>query len=117
MKIPYYTQTRGLERYPESMRFAVYRATHKRLMHEDAEYRRHYNSHFIQIICLAVLFPIVGWIAAAYLAFRQQEYQNQRIGNMLCKLWPNNSPEPPPIGAVSPHSRLTDWAARLSFCR
>ena len=30
---------------------------------------------------------------------------------------PNNSPEPPPIRAVSPHSRLTDWAARLSFCR
>ena len=27
------------------------------------------------------------------------------------------SPEPPPIDAVSPHSRLTDWAARLSFCR
>ena len=31
--------------------------------------------------------------------------------------WPNNSPEPTPIGAVSPHSRLTDVAARLSFCR
>ncbi len=30
---------------------------------------------------------------------------------------PNNSPEPPPIRAVSPHSRLTVMAARLSFCR
>jgi len=30
---------------------------------------------------------------------------------------PNNSPEPPPIGAASPHSRLTVMAARLSFCR
>jgi hypothetical protein len=30
---------------------------------------------------------------------------------------PNNSPEPPPSDAVSPHSRLTDWVARLSFCR
>jgi PEP-CTERM motif len=29
----------------------------------------------------------------------------------------NNSPEQTPIGAVSPHSRLTDSAARLSFCR
>ena len=29
---------------------------------------------------------------------------------------PNNSPEPPPIGAMSPHSRLTNMAARLSFC-
>jgi hypothetical protein len=30
---------------------------------------------------------------------------------------PNNSPEPPPIGAVRPHSRLKGLAARLSFCR
>jgi hypothetical protein len=30
---------------------------------------------------------------------------------------PNNSPEPPPINTTSPLSRLTDWAARLSFCR
>jgi hypothetical protein len=25
--------------------------------------------------------------------------------------------EPPPIARSAPHSRLTDWAARLSFCR
>jgi hypothetical protein len=31
--------------------------------------------------------------------------------------WPNNSPEPPPIVLSVPHSRLTGWAARLSFCR
>jgi hypothetical protein len=30
---------------------------------------------------------------------------------------PKNSPEPPPIADSIPHSRLTDWAARLSFCR
>jgi hypothetical protein len=30
---------------------------------------------------------------------------------------PNNSPEPTPIVLLVPHSRLTDWAARLSFCR
>jgi hypothetical protein len=30
---------------------------------------------------------------------------------------PNNLQEPPPINAVSPHSRLTDMAMRLSFCR
>jgi hypothetical protein len=29
----------------------------------------------------------------------------------------NNSPEPPPIDVMSPHSRLTRLAARLSFCR
>jgi hypothetical protein len=30
---------------------------------------------------------------------------------------PNNSPEPPPIALLVPHSRLTGWAARLSFGR
>jgi hypothetical protein len=30
---------------------------------------------------------------------------------------PNNSPEPTPMMLLVPHSRLTDWAARLSFCR
>ena len=34
----------------------------------------------------------------------------------LCRP-PNNSPEPPPIAFLVPHSRLTDLAARLSFCR
>jgi hypothetical protein len=33
------------------------------------------------------------------------------------KPWPNNSPEPPPIAISVPHSRLTDMAAGLSFCR
>jgi hypothetical protein len=27
------------------------------------------------------------------------------------------SPEPTPIMSSVPHSRLTNWAARLSFCR
>jgi hypothetical protein len=30
---------------------------------------------------------------------------------------PKNSPEPTPIALSVPHSRLTDLAARLSFCR
>jgi hypothetical protein len=30
---------------------------------------------------------------------------------------PNNSPEPPLIACSGPPSRLTDVAARLSFCR
>jgi hypothetical protein len=32
-------------------------------------------------------------------------------------MMPNNSPEPPPIMNSVPPSRLTDVAARLSFCR
>jgi hypothetical protein len=33
------------------------------------------------------------------------------------KKTPDNSPESTPIGAMSPHSRLIDWAAWLSFVR
>jgi hypothetical protein len=35
----------------------------------------------------------------------------------LNQSWPNNSPEPTPIELSVPLSRLTDLAARLSFCR
>jgi len=83
MKIPYYTQTAGLDRYPQQERFSVYRATHKRLMSEDSEYKRQCNSYTIRIVCFAVLLPVVGWILAVYLAFRQQEFQNRRIGDVL----------------------------------
>jgi hypothetical protein len=33
------------------------------------------------------------------------------------KMPSNNSPEPTPFTVSVPHSRLTDWAARLSFFR
>jgi hypothetical protein len=82
MKIPTYTQTPGLDRYPESERFAVYRATHKRLMREDTSYRRRFSSYLTALICLVII-PIVGWAIAVYLVFRQQEFQNRKIGNVL----------------------------------
>lgn len=82
MKIPYYTSTPGLDRYPQGERFVVYRATHKRLMREDAVYQRRFSSYVTAVVCLALI-PIVGWLAIIYLAFRQQEFQNQRIGNVL----------------------------------
>jgi hypothetical protein len=82
MKIPTYTQTPGLDRYPEGERFAVYRATHKRLMREDTAYRRRFSSYLTALICLVII-PIVGWAIAAYLVFRQQEFQNRRIGDVL----------------------------------
>jgi hypothetical protein len=47
---------------------------------------------------------------------RAQQHTNIEASPVVVA-WANNSPEPTPIGAVSPHSRLTGWAARLSFCR
>ena len=82
MKIPSYTQTAGLERYPQGERFAVYRATHKRLMREDTAYQRRFSSYLTALIILVII-PVVGWAIAAYLAFRQQEFQNLRIGDVL----------------------------------
>ena len=82
MKIPTYTQTPGLDRYPAGERLAVYRATHKRLMQEDTEYRRRFSSYLTALICLVII-PIVGWAVAAYLVIRQQEFQNRRIGDVL----------------------------------
>jgi len=82
MKIPTYTQTPGLDRYPEGERFAVYRATHTRLMREDTAYRLRFSSYLTALICLVII-PIVGWAIAGYLVFRQQEFQNRRIGDVL----------------------------------
>ena len=82
MKIPTYTQIPGLDRYPEGERFAVYRATHKRLLSVDSAYHRRWQRYIAAVVCLAII-PIVGWVAAVVLAFRQQAFQNQRIGDVL----------------------------------
>ena len=82
MTIPTYRQTAGLERFPQHERFVVYRATHKRLLSEDSAYHRHWQRYVAGMVCLAII-PIVGWVAAVALAFRQQEFQNQKIGDAL----------------------------------
>lgn len=82
MKIPTYTQTAGLERFPPHERWAVYRATHKRLLSEDSVYHFRWQRYIAAVFCLAII-PIVGWVAVLWLAFRQQEFQNQRIGDAL----------------------------------
>lgn len=82
MKIPTYTQTAGLERFPQHERFGVYRATHKRLLNEDSTYRRRWQCYIAAVVCLVPI-PIAGWVATVVLAFRQQEFQNQRIGDVL----------------------------------
>ncbi len=101
MRLPIYTSTPGLDRYPERERLAVYRATHKRLMSEDAAYRRQWNSYVAEIVCVAVI-PAGGFIGGGalgtlmsvalmsagvagviFLAFRQQKFMNQKIGDAL----------------------------------
>lgn len=82
MKIPTYTQTPGLDRYPKSERFAVYRATHQRLLREDIAYQRRFSSYLTTLIFMVII-PVVGWAIAAYLAIRQQEFQNRKIGAAL----------------------------------
>ena len=82
MKISTYKQTPGLDRFPENERFAVYRATHKRLMREDIAYRRQFSSYLTTLIILVII-PVVGWAIAIYLAIRQQQFQNRRIGDAL----------------------------------
>jgi uncharacterized membrane protein YeaQ/YmgE (transglycosylase-associated protein family) len=54
-----------------------------------------------------------------FMAARARAQQHTSIeASPVVAAWFKNSPEPlTPIGAVSPHSRLTDMAARLSFCR
>ena len=105
MKIPFYTQTTGLERYPQKERLAVYSAAHKRLMREDVAYRRRWNSYvaglvgFIFVglsglVIIALDSPVVGdafcfvlsvgsVVAILYLAFRQQRFMNRRIKDVL----------------------------------
>lgn len=82
MTIPTYTQVSGLDRFPQQERFAVYRATHHRLLQEDPVYHRRWQRYVAALVCLAIV-PVVGWVAAVVLAFRQQEFQNRRIGDAL----------------------------------
>ncbi len=101
MKIPTYTSTPGLDRYPERDRFTVYRAAHKRLMRADAAYRRQWRAYVAGMVCVAVIpasggvvsggvglllsaVSVVGVVAGVvYLAFQQQRFMNQRIGDVL----------------------------------
>ena len=59
MKFCLYTSTPGLERYPEPDRFRVWRSTHKRLMLEDAGYRRDVRRYRSRVLWLTILFTLV----------------------------------------------------------
>ena len=116
MKFQTYTSTLGLNHFPAHDRFKVYRATHKILLGEDAEYRRRYQSYIAKIVILCFLIPGVFlkiatfglWptisfqcaigISILFVAFRQQEYQNKRIGEQLAiqkcqQVGPPNDPQ------------------------
>ena len=119
MKFQTYTSTPGLNHFPMHDRFKVYRATHKILFGEDAEYRRRYQSYMAKIVVLCILIPGVFlkivtfglWpiitlqcaigISIIFMAFRQQEYQNKRIGEQLerqnCQQ--DGPPNDPPRGS------------------
>jgi len=82
MKLPFYTQAPGLNRYPESERLAVYQATHRRLLQLDRVYRVRCRSYWVAVVGFALV-PVLGWAVCIGLAFRQQNFQNQRIGELL----------------------------------
>jgi len=101
MKFETYAATPGLDRIRSAERFAVYRAIHKRLMREDANYRKRFHQYLSSVIVLAVL-PGTAWLGSSalgivasivlsiipgvlivFLAFRQQHHMNQCIGGVL----------------------------------
>lgn len=57
MKLETYTATKGLERFSEAERFQIYRATHKRLLRENAAYRRSYQCRFSALVA-AIILPL-----------------------------------------------------------
>ena len=104
MKFQTYTATPGLDRYPVRERFAKWKEIHKRLLFEDANYKKRFNSYLISVCCLSCpLMGVYGYYFGTglasfvanlavtaiftaiivYLAFRQILFMNQRIGNYL----------------------------------
>jgi len=111
MKFVTYTATAGLDRLPERERFRAWRSTHKRLMHQDPEYRRRVMRFRSAIFWMTALYCIVPSLASSvlriaswplglsvaafvaltvgfivfivYASFRTQEFQNERIGREL----------------------------------
>ena len=66
MKFETYAATPGLNRIPRAERFAVYRAIHKRLMREDASYRKRFHQYLSSVIVLA-MWPGTAWLGSSAL--------------------------------------------------
>jgi hypothetical protein len=58
MKLCLYTSTPGLERFPKLERFRVWESTHKQLVREDPEYRRHVSRSRWTYIWVTIVFTI-----------------------------------------------------------
>jgi len=101
MKMPTYNATPGLDAYPESERYKVYRSIHHRLMSGDIKYKRRWVSYMVCVVCAAIV-PVCGLLAGGilsvilligllvlsvpleiYLAARWQIFMNQCIGQEL----------------------------------
>ena len=111
MKFVTYTATPGLERFPESERFRVYRSAHKQLKRQDGAFRRRVNRFQASIIMATVPLLLVtpattpmfghsawqtitglaiiavsslGYVGYVLVAsFRLQAFQNEQIGRLL----------------------------------
>ena len=110
MKFCLYTSTPGLERFSKSERFGIWRSTHKRLMLEDADYRRRVRRSMWRLIWASIAFTIaasfflfairgraaitlnlvgLGVLSVGYTiyntmaSFRMQEFMNERVGRAL----------------------------------
>jgi hypothetical protein len=101
MKFTTYRSTPGLDRFPRSERFTVYRSAHVRLLASDPSYRRQRLIYFLSFISIAFI-PTAAWwgrsvlgsllaasitavaiISMLLLAFRQQKLMNQHIATIL----------------------------------
>src|SRR5579859_6641203 len=82
MKFCLYTSTPGLERFSESQREGVWRSTHKRLMQEDPEYRRHVRRGRWRLIWVAIVFTI----ASVFLSWLQSTSRGREAItlNLVC---------------------------------
>jgi hypothetical protein len=71
----------------------------------------------VTITTMAAVRIMADLMAAGITAVDLTEAVVAGIINFDMSRLPNNSPEPTPIAFTVPLSRLTGWAARLSFCR
>jgi hypothetical protein len=107
MKIVTYASTPGLDRFPESERFRVYRSAYKGLMAEDSAFRGRVNRFKVSVAVATALLVMIdspafiigfgGWLAVTALvllnlgyvayvlhaAFHAQSLQNEKIGRFL----------------------------------